>query len=60
MLSGYLTRIFTEEFFADAILFIFAATMIESLVIGGGSYLLVLRKNSGSLTAACGTGAGSA
>jgi len=60
MISGQLPLIFTEGFFADTTLFIFLAVIIECLIIGCVSYFLILRRNIGGLTAACGTGAGSA
>lgn len=59
VLSGYMPCIFTEEFFGDATLFITAAILVESLILGGisGFFVLRTRRNSG-LTAAGGAGPG--
>jgi len=59
VLSGYMPRIFTEGFFADTTLFIIAAILVESLMLGGISGFFVLRtRRSSSLAAAGGAGPG--
>ena len=57
VLSGYMPCIFTEGFFADTTLFITAAILLESLILGGISGFFVLRtRRSSRLTAAGGAG----
>jgi integral membrane protein (TIGR01906 family) len=56
VLSGYMPCIFTEGFFGDTTLFITAAILVESLILGGISGFFVLRtRRNCRLTAAGGT-----
>ena len=59
VLIGYMPCIFTEGFFGDTTLFIAAAIIVESLIIGGisGFFVLTMRRRN-ELAAAGGAGPG--